>query len=145
MDILFAVGRVAKDAEVKSTSSGRTVVKFAVACDRKDKKAVFYNCDFWGERAGKLASYIKKGTWVSVIAKPEDYTGNDGKVYTTYQVLDFGFAGSKASSESSDEITEDFAKVIEQEFKKPSPTGVAPNYGTAQGTISMGGDDDIPF
>lgn len=140
MDILFAVGRTTKDAEVKTTTSGRTVVKFSIACDRKDKKAYFYNCDFWGERAGKLAGYIKKGTWVSVVAKPEDYTGSDGKTYTTYQVLDFGFAGSKASSETSDEAIEEMAGYIEKEF-----TGAnTPNYDKpSKNTIPD--DDFIPF
>lgn len=63
--ITIAAGRVGRDAELRFTPIGEPVLGFSLATDRgwgDNKHTVWFNCSLWGERAEKLAPYIKKGT-----------------------------------------------------------------------------------
>lgn len=57
-------GRVGRDAELRATPSGDSVLSFSVAVDSgwgDNKKTVWFRVSLWGERAEKLAQYIVKG------------------------------------------------------------------------------------
>lgn len=65
--VVFA-GRLARDPEVRSTTTGQVVCSFAVASERKyftqgetKKDVVFLDVDMWGKRGEAVAKYFKKG------------------------------------------------------------------------------------
>lgn len=69
MNLLTIAGRIGRDAELKETASGKTVVNFPVAVDigrGENKTTLWVDCALWGERAGKLAPYLVKGKQVTL-------------------------------------------------------------------------------
>lgn len=62
-------GRLVRDPEVRSTASGRTVVSFAIACDRgtgEQKQTSFFDVNAW-EKTGELVSkYFKQGSLIGI-------------------------------------------------------------------------------
>jgi single-strand DNA-binding protein len=64
MNLITIAGRLGRDAELKTISSGKSVANFAVAVDigRGDKKTTqWIDCSLWGERAEGLTPYLTKG------------------------------------------------------------------------------------
>lgn len=69
--ILF--GRLTRDAELKYTSGGMAVCKFAIAVNRRKKQgeqwveeASFFDVVVWGKTAEALNQYLLKGKQVAV-------------------------------------------------------------------------------
>jgi len=88
------LGRLTRDPEVKTTTTGRTVTNMTVATGRvwtdqngqKQERTEFHNCVLWG-RIGEIAGqYLSKGRRVYLEGRIEtrDWTGQDGvKRYRT--------------------------------------------------------------
>ncbi|MBR2587447.1 single-stranded DNA-binding protein [Candidatus Saccharibacteria bacterium] len=78
-------GRIAKDLELKTTTSGNAVLTFpvAVATKHKDKNEStdFFDCVAWGQTAEFIAKYFKKGSTILVegALHTRTYTDRDGK------------------------------------------------------------------
>lgn len=66
-------GRTGKDAELRSTASGLSVLNFSLAVDeyRKDKDnyTSWIDCTMFGTRAEKMAQYITKGSKLAVTGR----------------------------------------------------------------------------
>ena len=62
------IGRIGKDAVLKSTTSGDSVANFSVAADgsRKDNETIWHSVAIFGKRAEKLTQYLTKGSRVFV-------------------------------------------------------------------------------
>ena len=67
------IGRLTKDAELKTFDSGFGVLNFTVATNRSYKKndqwveeASYIDCKYFSKGASKLSEYVKKGTQVAV-------------------------------------------------------------------------------
>ena len=67
------IGRLTKDADLKSTAGGHSVSRFAIAVNRSVKKgdgweseAGFFDVTLWGRRAESLSQYLAKGKTVGV-------------------------------------------------------------------------------
>ena len=78
-------GRLTRDSEFRSTSSGLSILKFTVANNTGfgDKKRVNYvNCTIFGKRAeGRLKDFLKKGQEVGVTGELNlnQFTKQDGQ------------------------------------------------------------------
>lgn len=88
------IGRITRDPEVRSTTSGQSVATIAVATNRswtdssgvKQEKSEFHNCVLWGKLAEIAGQYLTKGRRVYIEGRVEtrDWTGQDGvKRYRT--------------------------------------------------------------
>lgn len=89
------VGRLTRDPELRKTQTGRSVLSFSIAVNRKfqsqEQAADFINCVAWNQTADFLARYATKGALVGVEGRIqtrnyEDKTGN--RVYVTEVVCD---------------------------------------------------------
>jgi single-strand DNA-binding protein len=62
------IGNLGRDAELKATNSGTSVLNFSVGASgsRKDDETVWHSCALFGKRAESLAGYLKKGQKVFV-------------------------------------------------------------------------------
>jgi single-strand DNA-binding protein len=67
------IGRLTRDAELKYTSGGTAVCKFAIAVNRKKKdgenwvdEASFFDIVLWGRQGEALNQYLVKGKQVGV-------------------------------------------------------------------------------
>ena len=64
-----AVGRLTRDPETRTTSSGKQCAHFTVACDRdfgQDPSVDFFDCIAWGKTCDFVGKYLSKGRLVAV-------------------------------------------------------------------------------
>ena len=81
------VGRLTRDPELRKTGTGKSVLNFTVAANRRfgDKdQADFINCVAWNQTADFMANYLKKGALVGVIGRLQSgsYEDNGKNIYT---------------------------------------------------------------
>ena len=104
MNKVILMGRLTRDPEVSSSTSGTTFARYSIAVDRRFKRegepdADFFNCTSFGKQAEFVERYLKKGTKVVVSGRLQNnnYTNKDGqKVYDVrIMVEDVEFAESK--------------------------------------------------
>ncbi len=94
MNNLTISGNIGRDAEVRTTQTGKQLCSFTVAVSgrRKDDLPTWFDCSIWGDRASKVAPYIRKGDKISlcgeVLARE-----HDGKAYLQVNVREFTFMG----------------------------------------------------
>lgn len=62
------VGRLTRDPELKKTQTGKSVLSFTVAVNRRfsQDQSDFINCVAWEKTADFIANYLGKGSLVSV-------------------------------------------------------------------------------
>jgi len=64
MSAIAVAGRFTKDGEIRTTKNGHHILSFGIAENvymNGEEQAQFFNCQLFGNRAEKLAPYIKKG------------------------------------------------------------------------------------
>lgn len=114
MNKVILMGRLTKDPEISSSTSGTTFARYSLAVDRKYKKdgepdADFFNCTSFGKQAEFVEQYLHKGTKVVAVGRLQNnnYTNKDGqKVYDVRIMVDeIEFAESK-NSEGNTAATE---------------------------------------
>jgi len=92
------IGNLAKDVELKTTPSGRSVASCAIATNKvwkdqqgqQQKKTEFHNLVIWGKLAETFSKYLKKGSKVLVEGELQtrNWTEKDGvKRYVTEIVV----------------------------------------------------------
>jgi len=147
MNRVVLVGRLTRDPELRTTTSGISQTRFTLAVNRRtagadgQREADFINCVAWRGTAEAIAKYLTKGRELAVEGRIQtgSYDAQDGtKRYTTDVVVDnFTFIGSGAGStaanidngSSSDIATTD---ISEDPFK---------DFGNE---VALS-DDDLPF
>lgn len=88
------IGRLTRDPEMRSTTTGKTVASVSVATGRqwtgtdgqKQQETEFHNVVMWGRLAEIAGQYLKKAAQVYIEGrlKTRDWTGTDGvKRYRT--------------------------------------------------------------
>lgn len=112
MNRVVLVGRLTKDPELRSTSTGLSTVNFSVAVSKnfknKDGKydADFINCVAFRQTADFVSKYFKKGSMISLDGKIQtrNYDAQDGtKRYVTEVLVDnVEFVGGKNDSSQAD-------------------------------------------
>jgi single-strand DNA-binding protein len=124
MIIAIAAGRLARDAELRTTGSGTSVCSFTIACDAgygDKKRTEWVKVALFGKRADGLSPYLKKGTALTVQgeAKSNGWT-KDGEAKAEIVIF-------------ADKITLQGSR---QGSSESQASGDAPNNSV---------DDDIPF
>lgn len=94
-------GYVARDAELKTTQTGKTMARWSVAVGKKDtadgnKETIWTSCQAWHDTA-KLAGSIRKGDTVLCIGRIDKNEYN-GKTYKNLVVEFFCKMGEAAST-----------------------------------------------
>jgi len=107
MNKVILVGRLARDPELRTTSTGKSVCSFAIAVDRRFKQdgqptADFFNVTAWGRQAEIINQYLGKGREIAITGRLQNnsFVGRDGtKRYSTDVILDeFDFIGGRGNS-----------------------------------------------
>ena len=92
MNTVCIDGRIAKDFELKTTQTGKSVVSFTIAHDDGygDKKSTdWHNVVAWGSLADMVKTKIAKGYEVVVdgCLKQNSYTDRNGVECQSYEVV----------------------------------------------------------
>ena len=138
MNKVILVGRITRDPELRTLSSGSSVVNFTIAVGRPvgqnseqgGNNADFINCVIWNKQAENLAKYVKSGQLIGVEGRIQtrNYESNGQTRYVTEVLCDsvqFLETKNSAKNQQTDEPAEekdDFA-----------------------GKINNVGDDDLPW
>jgi len=140
MQTLIIAGNVGKDAELRNTQGGESVLNFTVAVsngkdkDGNDRPATWFDCSLWGKRADSLKSYITKGSKLTVRGRPTA-RAHDGKAYLGLTVDDLTFMGSTGQRDDSSQRQSSQARAADRSQR---PGG---GYGGGRSDL----DDEIPF
>ena len=129
MNVFNCIGRVGKDAVERFTQGGKPVTGWSLAVDNgfgDNKQTIWLDCSWWGERAGKVAQYITKGSQLGVTGELGTRE-HDGKTYITLNVRDVSLVGGK-----SDAAPGSSRQPAQRREPAPAPADVP-------------FDDDIPF
>lgn len=94
------IGRMVKDAELRTTQSGTSVASFSVAVGKtymqngeKKEQTSFFNCTAWGTIGEAIAQYCKKGHRVGITGELQQRTWDDqnGNKRSSVEILVRGF------------------------------------------------------
>ena len=148
MNKVILIGRLARDPELRTTSSGIASLNFSLAVTRNftnqngEREADFINCVAWRKQAENMAKYCQKGSQVAVEGRitTRSYDAQDGtKRYVTEVVCDnVTFLGSKGSSNNMNFNDDNGSKDLEV---TDIPVDPYQDFGE-EITLS---DDDLPF
>lgn len=83
---IVLIGRLTRDPESRTTGTGKSVVSFSIAVQKRMKPqdgspdADFFNISAWGKTAEYVSNYLGKGRLVAVDGRLQSrkYTGSDG-------------------------------------------------------------------
>ena len=110
MNSCVLVGRITKDIEIRKTQSGKSVVQFTLAVNRrgKDAGADFINCVAWEKTADVLAQYCHKGDRIGIVGRISTRSYDDKitgkKVFLTEIMVDqFEFLSEPKKEEPKQE------------------------------------------
>lgn len=129
MNLLVAIGRLGKDAELRYTGSGTPVAGFSAAVDSgygDNKQTLWLDCSLWGKRGESLAPHLTKGKQVFVQGELGQREYN-GKTYLTLKVAEVKLIGSRQDGNQAQGRAPQ---------RQPERTAAAPEPDF---------DDDIPF
>ena len=64
---ITAIGNLTRDSQLRTLSSGETVLNFSIARnDRRTKEATYIECAVWGKLGQSIAQYLLRGKQVYV-------------------------------------------------------------------------------
>jgi single-strand DNA-binding protein len=120
------VGRLVRDAEARTTKSGKNIAAFTIAVSGIEKEYVdFIDCLAWGKTADVVTKYTSKGKRVGIVGKLHinKYETKDGEkrsraevIVNSIQLLSSAEASKKEDAEEakpSDEVSLDDIKLDE--------------------------------
>lgn len=80
LNVCTLVGRITRDAEVKTLPSGTVLVEFGIANNTgfgKYECTNFFNVNAWGKQAQSIVPYLKKGKQVGISGTMENKSWTD--------------------------------------------------------------------
>ena len=120
------VGRLVRDAEARTTKSGKNIAAFTLAVSGIEKECVdFIDCLAWGKTADVVTKYTSRGKRVGIVGKLHinKYETKDGEkrsraevIVNSIQLLSSAEASKKEDAEEtkpSDEVNLDDVKLDE--------------------------------
>ena len=162
MNNVSLVGRLVRDPELRTVSTGNTTCSFSVAVNRQftnangERETDFINCVIWGKQAENLAKYCTKGSLIGVTGRIQtrNYDGQDGrKVYVTEVAANnITFLGSKNSGADTNSFVPynngpepSFDDVPKSNVSQVETTDLTEDPFKDFGSEVVLSDDDLPF
>ena len=142
MQMLAIAGTVGRDAELRNTQNGDSVLNFSIAVDNgKDsngnkRDASWFDCAVWGKRATGLANHIKKGDKLALTGRPTA-RAHDGKAYLGINVDNLTFQGGSQRQEQGHRD--------QGGYDDPGEFALREKHGGQSGHRSSDLEDEIPF
>ncbi len=141
MNHLIITGNLTADPESRSTKSGKRVVSFTVAANRRDKdnNVDYVRVSAWGKLGELCKQYLAKGRKVGVTGsiRAGAYTNSEGKPIGTLELMadEVEFLSPK---DQETQYRQEERKAIQQEPKQET---MVKNSG---GFVEVN-DEDLPF
>ena len=149
MNKVILIGRLTRDPELRTISTGNATTSFTIAVNRNftnqngEREADFINCVAWRKQAENIAKYCTKGSQVAVEGRIQtrSYDAQDGtKRYVTEIIADnVTFLGAKGSNVISDNNF-----VGDSAISDIATTDISEDPYKDFGEVAIS-DDDLPF
>ena len=134
---VILIGNLTRDPELKTTTSGQSIVTFGLATNRQWKtsggdqrsSAEFHECVAWAKLAEICSQYLKKGMLVYVegYLKTRNWDREDGtRAYRTEIVLQDMIILEKRGGEGEDYFSEEAPSMVEEAPAAPAAPAAAP-------------------
>lgn len=144
INAVVLMGRLVRDPEIRTTTSGKSVCSFSLAVERdfqrsEEKMADYFDCVAWGNTAEFVGKYFHKGRMIALQGRLQartykDREGNNRKVVEV--IADkVSFTGEKAESTGSREAP--------KETKEPPAAYESGSL--SEGFEALSDDEDLPF
>ena len=109
---VIIMGRITHDVALEKTSSDKEYVMFSVAVDQPprncEKKTDFFRCSAWGDTAGFISRYFKKGSMILLEGSMhnDDYTDTNGMKHYGMRmtVSSASFTGERRENDETDTV-----------------------------------------
>lgn len=113
----YGLGRLTKDIELKSSTSGTSYLSNSVACDRKygEKKTDFFNIKAFGKTAEAMDKFLHKGSKIFVEGdlQIDEYTDKTGNKRQTISIVVTSWEFAESKGESKEEKKDGFLNIPE--------------------------------
>jgi len=144
------MGRLVADPELRTTTSGISVISFRVAVERnfvrqgEERQADFIDVVAWRQTAEFVSRYFRKGSMIAVQGsiQTRNYEDKNGNKRTAVEIVadNVSFCGSKAESGTAGGNT--------ARYEQPArPQSAAPAFaaGSTGDFSDIQDDDELPF
>ena len=156
INTVILMGRLVRDPEIRTTTSGKSVCSFSLAVERdfqrsEEKTADYFDCVAWGNTAEFVGKYFHKGRMIALQGRLQartykDREGNNRKaVEVTAEKVSFTGEPKKAENAAEEPGIEGYVPA----GKQRAP--VANSADNSQGSMpdddfrELPSDDDLPF
>ncbi len=121
LNTIILQGRLVKDPDLRSTTTGKKVCTFTIAVDRgRNNGTDFINCVAWEKSGEFVNNYFLKGDPILVQGQLQtrQYDDKEGNKRTAYEVAvrEVNFCGGKKEKESSGSSIDDLKKFGNVQF-----------------------------
>ena len=126
LNVIAVMGRLARDPELRQTTTGKHVAAFTIACDRgrKDangqKQTDWLNIVAWDKTAEFVCRYFRKCSLVVVDGRLQSrsYQDKDGNNRTAVEIVaqNVNFSGEKPNSETASAPTTSYSSGNNSDF-----------------------------
>lgn len=144
LNIVAVMGRLARDPEMRQTTTGKSVASFTIACDRGRKDANGQSvCDWlnivaWDKTAEFVCKYFQKGSMIAVDGRLQSrsYQDKNGQNHTATEIVanNVNFGQSKESIYHSAESASESAAAAPQRTQSVQRTKQSANSGHSAGS-----------
>ena len=119
MNNIVLLGRLTKDADIRSTQSGKVVASFTLAVDRPytqngKREADFIACQIWGKSAEVLGKSVHKGQRILLEGRLQirQYTDKNGNKHTAAEVVTERFEFIERKEQTEPQSMESFGQQV---------------------------------
>ena len=105
INLVALEGRLVRDLELKKTNSGKSVVNFTLAVNRRFQKdeADFIPCVVWDKQAEVMQQYLRKGSLIGIEGRLQQrtYQTNNGENRSVVEVVVNNFSFLESSKQET--------------------------------------------
>ena len=158
LNVVAIMGRLARDPELRQTTTGKSVASFRIACDRGRRdangqsQADWIDVVAWDRQAEFVCKYFQKGSLIVVDGRLQTRTYQDkntGANRTAVEVVanNINFAGPKSSSPASNGDAGYDAPMAAPTPRPAVQAAPAPSYsaGSNDDFALIEDEGDLPF
>ena len=142
--------RIGRDAELRTTANGKSVIGLACVYDigwGDNKKAQWLECSIWGKQAEGLAAYLLKGKQIVINAddlEVETFTKGDGTTGSKLKcrAVNIDLTDNKDNQQQTSQPRDTRQQAPRQQAPQAQQQQAPPTQSNNQDDNF---DDDIPF
>ena len=158
LNVVAIMGRLARDPELRQTTTGKNVASFRIACDRGRRdangqsQADWLDVVAWDRTAEFVCKYFQKGSLIAIDGRLQSrsYQDKNGNNRTAFEIVanNINFAGPKNSNAGGGANYQNSAPSYQNAAPaRPAAVEAAPSYsaGNADDFAVIDDSDDLPF